>query len=325
MRQAKRSLTFASPAPLRFNPLSVTDAKGKFMPRLLLNALLALALLALAPFAAAQTADLPQPERSTYDDDLPAQQLLAVYLPENAAPPYPTVVTIHGGGFFEGSLRTLSPLVRRFQAAGYAVVNITYRLVPDTLYPAPLEDAFCALAWVSANADNFGIDRQRISVLGESAGGYLAARLAAVDDPSPWLAGCPNGDADLPALQAAILYYPIIDFMAEDFQPIGGALSIGLLEGRRGLPDDGSRAAVAALSVLPDVEGSEPPFLIIHGDRDRLVPVTQSLLLAEALEAVDVPAEVLVLPDADHGFAARVGSGPGAEAVAAALSFLAAP
>ena len=292
------------------------------MPHILLVALIALTFLILAPIAAAQPADLPQPERSAYDDDLPSEQALAIYLPLDAEPPYPTIITIHGGGFFEGNLRTLAPLVRRFQAAGYAVVNITYRLVPGALYPAPVEDAFCALAWVSANADNFGIDRTRIAVLGESAGGYLAARLATVDDPTPYLTGCPEGDAELPALTHAILYYPIIDFLADDFQPIGGALAIGLLEGRRGLPDDDTREAVAALSALSDIDGSEPPMLLIHGDRDRLVPLTQSQTMVDALAAVDVPAELLVLPGADHGFAAHVGRDDGADAVAAALAFL---
>lgn len=293
------------------------------MHRILPRLLPILLLLALAPFASAQNADLPQPEHITYDDDVPNEQALAIYLPLNAEPPYPTVITIHGGGFFEGNLRTLPPLVRRLQAAGYAVVNITYRLVPDALHPAPVEDAFCALAWVRANAENYAIDRTRMAVLGESAGGYLAARLAAADDPMPYLVGCPEGDTDLPALTGAILYYPIIDFLAEDFQPIGGALAIGLLEGRRGLPDDANRETVAALSVLNDIDGSEPPFLLIHGDHDRLVPATQSLLLAEALEAVDVPAEVLVLPGADHGFAARVGRDAGAAAADAVLEFLA--
>jgi acetyl esterase/lipase len=292
------------------------------LPSRLLPILLLL-MLALTPLASAQTSDLLQPEHSAYDDDLPSEQAIAIYLPLDVEPPYPTVITIHGGGFFEGNLRTLAPLVRRFQAAGYAVANVTYRLVPGALYPAPVEDAFCALAWVSANADNFGIDRTRIAVLGESAGGYLAARLAVDDDPTPYLTGCPERDAELPALTHAILYYPIIDFLADDFQPIGGALAIGLLEGRRGLPEDGNREAVAALSVRNDVDGDEPPFLLIHGDRDRLVPLTQSQTMTDALAEFGVPAELLVLPGADHGFAARVGHDAGAEAVAAALAFLA--
>jgi acetyl esterase/lipase len=286
-----------------------------------LPAITLIVLLAFSPFVAAQTNDLPQPERVAYDDDLPSEQTLAIYLPQNAAPPYPTVITIHGGGFFEGNLRTLAPLVRRLQAQGYAVVNITYRLVPGNLYPAPVEDAFCALAWVGANAEAYGFDLARIAVLGESAGGYLAARLSAEDDPAPYLTGCPSGDT-VPALYAAILYYPIIDFLADDFQPIGGALSIGLLEGRRGLPSDANREAVAALSALSAVDGGEPPMLVIHGERDSLVPPSQGVLWAEALAAVDVETEVLLIPDADHGFAARVGRGAGAEAVAAALRFL---
>jgi acetyl esterase/lipase len=291
------------------------------MRRLLCTLLLAL-LLTAAPATHAQP-ELPPPERSAYDDDLPAQQMLAIYLPQDSAPPYPTVITIHGGGFFGGDLRTLAPLVRRLQTAGYAVVNITYRLVPETLYPAQVEDAFCALAWVSANAAVYGIDPERVTVLGESAGGYLAALLASVDDPAPFLTGCPQMDAPPLVPTAAVLYYPIIDFTEDDFQPIGAALGAGLLEGRRGgflTPE--LRDSLAAISALGAVDGAEPPFLLIHGERDRLVPPSQSALMLDRLRESGVSAGLTTIADADHGFAAWVGSDAGAEALAAVLRFL---
>jgi acetyl esterase/lipase len=269
--------------------------------------------------------ELPSPIRTRYDDDLPVQQALNLYLPEQAAPPYPTILMIHGGGFLDGSLQTLSPLARAFQREGYAVVNITYRLVPDGIYPAPIEDAFCALAWVGANAREYDLDLARLFVLGESAGGYLATRLATEDDPADYLFGCPNTTLGDVRLRGAVVYFPIIDFNADDFQPIGGALGNALFDGPDALRQpvtDERREQLDDINALNDIDGSEPPFLVIHGTQDSLVPPSQSSLLVDALKAADVPADILFIRDADHGFAPLIARGPGAEALASALVFI---
>jgi acetyl esterase/lipase len=284
-----------------------------------------LMLLLLLPSIAQAQSQLPPPVRTTYDDDLPMQQALNLYLPEQAAPPYPTILMIHGGGFLDGSLLTLSPLARAFQREGYAVVNITHRLAGQAVYPAPVEDAFCALAWVAVNAAAFDIDLARLFVLGESAGGYLATRLATEDTPEAYLTGCPNSTLANVRLRGVGVYFPTIDFNAEDFQPIGGALGNALFAGPDALRQpvtDERREQLAEINALNDIDAHAPPFLAIHGERDSLVPFTQSSLLVEALKAVDVPANLLLIPDADHGFAALIARGPGAEALAAALAFI---
>ncbi|MDX2139525.1 MAG: alpha/beta hydrolase [Chloroflexota bacterium] len=269
--------------------------------------------------------ELPRPIRTAYDDDLRVQQALNLYLPEQAAPPYPTILMIHGGGFLDGSLQTLSPLARAFQREGYAVVNITYRLVPDGIYPAPVEDAFCALAWVAANAREYDLDMRHLFLLGESAGGYLATRMATEDEPEAYLTGCPNAELGDMRLRGAVVYFPIIDFNADDFQPIGGALGNALFDGPDALRQpvtDERREQLAAINALNDIDSNTPPFLVIHGTDDSLVPPTQSSLLVDALKAVGVPADILLIRDADHGFAPLIARGPGAEALAAVLAFM---
>jgi acetyl esterase/lipase len=293
------------------------------MKRLLVSLLLLTGLS--MPLIIQAQANLPDPTRYEFNDLDVRSQSLDVYLPARGTPPYPTVVTIHGGGFFAGGLSTLRPLARALQGEGYAVVNITYRLVPEWLHPAAVEDAFCALAWVAANAEASKLNLERLFVLGESAGGYLATQLTSADDPWLYLENCPQ---PLPAVtfKGAVAYFPLVDYTAEDFQPIGGGLAMGLLAGidwQIGMLDDATMRDAQALSLLPLIDGDEPPFLLIHGERDRLVPASQSELLQTALRDVGVDAELLLIPGADHGFAAQIGNGAGEQAYEAVLRFLA--
>lgn len=289
--------------------------------RLLVPLLCFLLALGVLP-AAAQT----EPYRIIYDDDDAAQQSLDVYLPEGGGRPYPTLVMIHGGGFFAGDLDTLAPLARYFQAEGFAVVNITYRLLPDGIFPYPVEDATCALAWVITNGEAAGLDTTRLFILGESAGGYLAAILAHNIDTRAAAADCPLSLRERPPLMGAVAYFPIVDFTADDFQPVGFALGAALFGENPLLLGTGERERItqtlASIAAQRGIHARTPPFLLIHGEDDPIVPPSQSILLADALAAADVPNEVLLIPDAGHGFAAQVERPAGAKAAQAALSFM---
>lgn len=102
-----------------------------------------------------------------------------VYLPRDAPGPYPALLEMHGGGHVAGTA-LMGDEANRLLAdtLGCVVVTVDYRLAPETPFPGPLEDCYAALRWLHANADEFGIDRTRIGVIGESAGGGLAAGLA---------------------------------------------------------------------------------------------------------------------------------------------------
>ena len=91
----------------------------------------------------------------------------------------PAIVTIHGGGYVIGSYDMDSPLLDRWcPGLGVVGVSVEYRLAPETPYPGPLEDCYAALRWTYDNADELGIDKDRIGLYGLSAGGGLAAALA---------------------------------------------------------------------------------------------------------------------------------------------------
>jgi len=115
--------------------------------------------------------------------------------------PHPALVYYHGGGWVIGDLHTHDGLCRSLTNAGRcAVLSVDYRLAPESKYPVAVEDSYAALLWIAANADRLGIDRRRIAVGGDSAGGNLATvvALAARDRKGPRL-----------ALQ--VLIYPVTD------------------------------------------------------------------------------------------------------------------
>ena len=104
---------------------------------------------------------------------------LRIYRPGAAAAPLGCIVHIHGGGFLGGAAAAVEPLHRPLVAElGCVLASIDYRLAPETRFPGAIEDCYAALAWLFAHAGELGVDAARIGVMGESAGGGLAAALA---------------------------------------------------------------------------------------------------------------------------------------------------
>jgi acetyl esterase len=98
------------------------------------------------------------------------------YAPVAASGPQPVLVYFHGGGFVAGNLASHDGLCRLLTAeGGFKVIAVDYRLAPEHIYPAALDDAWAALQWIEANASSLGVDAGRIAVGGDSAGGMLAA------------------------------------------------------------------------------------------------------------------------------------------------------
>ena len=105
------------------------------------------------------------------------ENLLDVYYPEGAEGGLPTVVSIHGGGWFYGDKKLYSHYCLRLAKRGFAVVNFDYRLAPENKYPAPLEDCCNVLRWMQAQGAEYGIDLNNVFLVGDSAGGQLAFQL----------------------------------------------------------------------------------------------------------------------------------------------------
>jgi acetyl esterase/lipase len=204
------------------------------------------------------------------------------------------VLAVHGGGWRGGGRgdygRSLAPLVRR----GVAVVAADYTLsrpgAPS--WPANLDDLAAARDWLHANAATYGLDRDRLAVMGSSAGGHLALLLAGLPAVGARVRGVVDfyGPTDLSALHA------------------GGTSASRSVELMLGASPAVRPAEAAAASPLAAVRRGMPPVLIVHGDDDPLVPPEQSHALARALAAANVPHTLLDVPGARHGFGLQVGT-----------------
>ena len=239
-------------------------------------------------------------ESISYAEQSPFQKL-DVYLPPTGDKPSPTILAIHGGGFISKSKSQYKLLARHYAKQGYAFVPINYRLAPADSYPAQVEDAFCALAWLYANQDEYGFDTSRIIVTGGSAGGYLASMLGTVDDPSIYLENCPHAAPPAKAIQAAIIYYGLYDLTGMAGYPGGSAPLEPFLGAKY---EDILLEKLQEMSPIQHIDGSEPPFIILHGTADNVIPSFMSERFAESLEQAGVDVELVLVPDAGHGFEA---------------------
>ena len=247
--------------------------------------------------AVRQIEDVPFVERET------GPLLLDLVLPEGRGP-FPVVLWLHGGGWFTGD-RKLRPDLRRFFAErGFAMASADYRLSGQAPFPAQLFDVRSAVRFLRREAGRYGLDPEAIGAWGASAGGHLAA-LAGLTGGRPVLDGEPeSGDARVQAVSDG--YGPVdlaavVAAGAESAPPqLSGANApeARLLGGPPAeLPELAERA-----SPLSYVSGGAPPFHILHGTADALVPHGQSELLHDALVRAGASSELYLIDGFGHGF-----------------------
>jgi acetyl esterase/lipase len=225
-------------------------------------------------------------------DALPSQEL-DLYLPAAAQAPFPTLLMLRGGGDDKADL---ADLAMRFARLGYAVASANYRDTMNVPYPAAVEDAYCALAWLHANAGTYHLDTQHIYALGHSSGGTLAAMLGVVDEPGLFQQNCPH-PPPATRVQGVITFTGLFDY------PSAATASKNLrtyLNTYLGAEWSKDSERWAQASPITWIDGAEPPFLLVHGAADRNIPPGQSQAFAKALQAAGVPVELLLVPNSDH-------------------------
>lgn len=230
-----------------------------------------------------------------YGTVVDAPLLLDVYRPLRREEPGPAVVLIHGGGMWTGSRAHMAQPAQHLALAGYVAFSVDYRLVDLETgrngWPAQLDDVQLAVRWVRAHAATYGVDRDRIGAYGWSAGGQLAALLGARD----------TRDATAPLAHYSSRVACVVDLagdvdLAAYTEPPALHEVVALLGGTSQQVPDRYRD----VSPLSWVDWHTAPFLIIHGDRDDVVPLAQSQRLVAALRAAGVETEYLELPGAGH-------------------------
>ncbi len=242
-----------------------------------------------------------------YVPDGDAAQSLDIYYPEKSADkPLPLLVWIHGGGWSGGS-KTQVPYLNQLQR-GYVVASVEYRFSQQAKFPAQIQDCQAAIRWLRANASKYNLDPSRVGVGGASAGGHLAA-----------LVGTSGGQQVFPAIggnqdqsdqvQAVCDIYGPTDFWTvvsqadEDenvknvFHWNNGDPYSRLIDAKLG--EDKQKCL--AVSPVHYVSKKCPPFLILHGDHDTLVPYAQSVELSDLLTKAGVEVTLQRLPGAGHG------------------------
>ena len=214
------------------------------------------------------------------------RQKLDLYLPE-AGENRPLIIWVHGGAFRVGSKEgnENDPLPLQYLSQGYAVASLNYRLSQHAIWPAQIEDCKAAVRWLRARAAEYKLDPNRFGAWGPSAGGHLVSMLGTTGNVAEYEVGA---HLDVSSrVQCVVDYFGPTDFLQMDTQ----RLPDGMIHDTPNSPE--SELVGGPIQEHPDkvaranpvtyVTADAPPFLIVHGDRDPLVPYSQSVLLANAL------------------------------------------
>jgi len=252
-------------------------------------------------FGAASLASAADPQVVT-SYDLPfssaggVELRLDVAQPAMGRAPYPAVVVLHAGAWREGSKdenrRLLFDLARR----GYVGVSPDYRLCPQSVFPAQVEDAKAAVRFLRANAASLKVDPERIGAMGFSAGGYLALMLG-VTGPADGF----EGDKASPGasrVQAVVDFFGPTDLADGKFSATAKEFVSCYLGGS----GDGVKELASRASPVSYVGSGDPAVLVFQGTRDALVPPAQVFALMEKLTSAGVSGRVEFILGAEHGF-----------------------
>jgi len=218
-----------------------------------------------------------------------ASQKMDVYFPGSGGP-WPAVVYVHGGSWTHGDKSEAAMIAPLMTSQGYLVVSLNYRLYPAATFPAMIQDVKCAIRSLRAHANEYNLDPGRIAAVGPSAGGHLVALLGTTDPGAGWDVGEYLDQSS--RVQAVIAMAGIMD-LSRDF-PNADIESIRLI--------GFGEYNVAEASPITYVTADDPPFLLIHGDRDELVPYEQSQLMYDKLIQTNVPSQLVIVQNAGHSF-----------------------
>jgi acetyl esterase/lipase len=220
-----------------------------------------------------------------------------IHYPERISGVAPAVIYVHGGAWTAGDkssgagVQFIPELVSR----GYVVVSINYRLAPHAKVIDQIGDVKCAVRYLRAKASDYGIDANHVGVIGGSAGGHLVALLGASDGSSGL-----EGDGCYPEQSSRV--QAVVDlFGPADLVTMFESTSPSWLQNVFGALEHDSDD-IKKVSPITHVTGDDPPFLILHGDNDSVVPFEQSEILLEKLQYANVPATLIMVEDAGHGF-----------------------
>jgi acetyl esterase/lipase len=235
----------------------------------------------------------------SYNNDNLPKHLLDIYLPANTKGKIPLVIFIHGGGWLGNDkyadIGYMKKTVAEIVSSGFALASIDYRFSTQAVFPAQMLDCNQAISFLYDNADKYGIDKNRFAVMGFSAGGHLASMVGLSK----------NNDIKtfyMPGTSKSFRFKAVVDFY--------GPAELLLFPGNND-PKSPESILLGATSIdRPDlakaaspvtyVDKNDPPFLIIHGEKDDMVSTKHSILLSSWLRLAGVQNELIIVKDAPH-------------------------
>ena len=199
----------------------------------------------------------------------------------------PAIIYVHGGRWRAGERTGRDRLdVYEWAAKGFFAMTIDYRLVPASPAPASYQDLLCAIRWMHAHAEEYGIDAERVYLIGNSAGGHLVSLVATLGDgPYEKVGGWDDARSDVRAVVSAAAPYELNTLSWGDlWTPIEGDIE----EQRK------------VASPIHQINANTKPILIIHSDDDRSVPVQQAHDMVAAMETANAPYQFVHYTDRGH-------------------------
>lgn len=234
-----------------------------------------------------------------YHNDTVPKHLLDLYLPANAKGKLPLVIFIHGGGWLGNDkyadMGYMKKTVAEIINSGFALASIDYRFSTQAVFPAQIQDCNRAISYLYDNAGRYGLDKKRFAVMGFSAGGHLASLVGLSKNNNVKSFFMPGTSKSFKFKGVVDFYGPaeLILFPGSNDEKSPEALLIGAAPLKR--PD-----LAKAASPVTYVDKDDPPFLLIHGEKDELVSTNQSRLLSAWLSVAGVPNELVIVKDAPH-------------------------
>jgi acetyl esterase/lipase len=220
-------------------------------------------------------------------------QKMDLYFPKSGGP-WPVFLYVHGGGWNKGD-KSEGVGWKYLNDQGYLVVSVNYRLAAYNIkFPAMIEDVKCAVRSLRAHAGEYNLDPNRIGALGASAGGHLVALLGTSDPRAGWEVGEYLDQSS--RVQAVVAEAVFSDFTLAMPNSINTAIFFAMGE-FPGTASTLNSAASPVTYITPD----DPPFLIIHGEKDGYAPLEQAQVLDAKLKAAGVSSQLVLVKNGEHG------------------------
>ena len=223
-----------------------------------------------------------------------------IYRPRNSKKKHPGLLQIHGGAWICGSKRQAALLMAHMAAQGWVCFSVGYRFSPDIVFPQHLIDVKRALQWIRNHADEYGVDPDFIVSTGGSAGGHLASLMALTPNRPEFQPGFEKAET---SIQGCVPIYGVFNFSEPFNEKTPYPAKARVLKLVCGGTPDTQPDCYQQITPANWISKQTPPFLLIQGETDALIPVEETKTFWHALQSKNVPLSAFLrLPLVEHAF-----------------------